>query len=115
VQYVDNQKCLFCEVVKMCNGLHYCVPLVEMVKKTYMERPIWGPDERVMPPRKYMNYQYYRSEITGTISPRRFCADINYDRYYRSIRDRYYRWMAEGGVVWREYELPMDGGRSRRI
>jgi hypothetical protein len=33
--------------------------------KTYMKRPIWGPDERVMPSRKCMNYQYYRSE-TGT-------------------------------------------------
>jgi hypothetical protein len=31
--YVDNQKCPFCEVVKMYNGLHYYVPLVEMVKK----------------------------------------------------------------------------------
>jgi hypothetical protein len=66
----------------MYNGLHHCVPLVEMVKKTYMERPIWGPDERVMSPRKCMNYQYYWSEITGTISPRRFDANMNY-RYYR--------------------------------
>jgi hypothetical protein len=47
-----KKKCPFCEVVKMCNGLHHCVPLVKMVKKTYMELPIWGPDERVMPPRK---------------------------------------------------------------
>jgi hypothetical protein len=31
--YVDNKKCSFCEVVKMCNGLHHCVPLVEMVEK----------------------------------------------------------------------------------
>jgi hypothetical protein len=31
--YVDNQKCSFCEVVKMCNRPHHCVPLVEMVKK----------------------------------------------------------------------------------
>jgi hypothetical protein len=30
-----------------------------------------------------MNYQYYRSEITGTTDPRRFGADMNY-RYYRS-------------------------------
>jgi hypothetical protein len=30
---VDNQKCPFCEIVKICNGLHHCVPLVEMVKK----------------------------------------------------------------------------------
>jgi hypothetical protein len=29
-----------------------------------------------------MNYRYYRSEITGTTSPRRFGADMNY-RYYR--------------------------------
>jgi hypothetical protein len=81
--YVDNQKCPFCEVVKIYNGLHHRVPLVKMVKKTYMECPIWGPDERVMPPRKYMNYRYYRSEITGTTGPRRFGADMNY-RYYRS-------------------------------
>jgi hypothetical protein len=33
INIVDNQKCLFYEVVKMCNGLHHCVPLVEMVKK----------------------------------------------------------------------------------
>ncbi len=31
--YVDNQKYLFCKVVKMCNKLHHCIPLVEMVKK----------------------------------------------------------------------------------
>ena len=31
--YVDNQNCPFCEVVKMWNGLHHCVPLVETVKK----------------------------------------------------------------------------------
>jgi hypothetical protein len=48
-----------------------------------MERPIWSPDERVMPPRKYMNYRYYWSEITGTTGPSRFGAYINY-RYYRS-------------------------------
>jgi hypothetical protein len=52
---LDNKKCPFCEVVKMCNRLHHCVSLVEMVKKTYMERPIRGPDERVMPPRKYLS------------------------------------------------------------
>jgi hypothetical protein len=61
-EYIDNQKYPFCEVAKMCNRLHHCVPLIEMVKKTYMELPIWGLDERVMPLRKCMNYQYYRSE-----------------------------------------------------
>jgi hypothetical protein len=90
-----------------------------------------------------MHYRDYRSEITGTTGPRRFCADINYQCYksltgttgrsetsttdgwrkeaqfgvimnYQSetgttgprpvlpVRDRYYRWMAEGGA---EYEL----------
>jgi hypothetical protein len=64
-----------------------------MVKKTYMERLIWGSDERVMPPIKCMNY---RSETTGTTGPRRFGVDMNY---------RYYQWMAEEGAVWRENEL----------
>jgi hypothetical protein len=64
-------------------------------QKIYMERPILGLDERVIPPRKCMNYRYYRSEITGTTGPRRFSADMNY------------RWMAEGGAVWRENELPV--------
>jgi hypothetical protein len=82
--YVDNQKFPFYEVVNMYNRLHHCVPLVKMVKKTYMERPIWGPDERVMPLRKYINYQYYRFEITGTTGLRRFGVNMNY---------RYCRWM----------------------
>jgi hypothetical protein len=56
---IDNQKYPFCEIVKMCNDLHHCVPLVEVVKKTYMERSIWSLDERAMPLRKYMNYRYY--------------------------------------------------------
>jgi hypothetical protein len=63
-----------------------------------MECPIWSPNERVMPPRKYMNYRYYWSEITGTTGPRRFGTDLNY---------RYYRWMAVDGVVLRENELPV--------
>jgi hypothetical protein len=33
--YIDNQKCPFCEVVKMYNGLHHCIPLVEVVKNIY--------------------------------------------------------------------------------
>jgi hypothetical protein len=117
--YVDNQKCIFCEVIKMCIGLHHCVLLVEMVKKTYMEHPIWGPDERVMSPRKYlfglpvlpvrtsslrpvgatMNYRYFRSETRTSGGWRRkaqFCAKMNY-WYFRSEigtsgGDRYYRW-----------------------
>jgi hypothetical protein len=31
--WVDNQKCPFYKVVKMCNGPHHCIPLVDMVKK----------------------------------------------------------------------------------
>ena len=31
--YVDNQNCPFCEVIKIWNILHHCVPLVEVVKK----------------------------------------------------------------------------------
>jgi hypothetical protein len=47
--YIDTQKCPFCEVVKIWNGLHHCIPLVETVKKTYMERLSQSPDEGVMP------------------------------------------------------------------
>jgi hypothetical protein len=61
-----------------------------------MERPIWSPDERVMPPRKYMNYRYYQSKITGTIDLRRFGTDMNY---------RYYQWLAEEGALLSENEL----------
>jgi hypothetical protein len=32
---VDNQNCPFCEVVKIWNGLHHCVSLIEMVKNIY--------------------------------------------------------------------------------
>jgi hypothetical protein len=46
---VDTQKYLFYEVVKMWNRLHYCVPLVETVKKTYTKHLIQSSDERVMP------------------------------------------------------------------
>jgi hypothetical protein len=52
-------------------------------KKTYMERPIWGPDEGVMPPRKY---------LSGLpVLP---------------VRDRNFRWLAEEGAVLRENKLP---------
>jgi hypothetical protein len=54
-----------------------------MVKKHIWNVQFGGPDERVMHPRKCMNYRYYRSEITGTTGLRRFGADMNY-RYYRS-------------------------------
>jgi hypothetical protein len=81
-EIIDNQKCLVCKVVKMCNRFYHYVPLVEMVKKTYTERPIWSPDERFMPPRKCMNYRYYQSEITGTTGPRRFDTDMNYQYYH---------------------------------
>jgi hypothetical protein len=42
--YVDNQNFLFYEVVKIWNGLHHCISLIEMVKKTYIERLIRSPD-----------------------------------------------------------------------
>jgi hypothetical protein len=64
-------------------GLHHCIPLIEVVKKTYIERPIWSPNERVMRPRKCTNYRYYWSEITGTTGSRRFDTDMNY-WYYQS-------------------------------
>jgi hypothetical protein len=63
-----------------------------------MKYPIWSPDERVIPLRKYINYRYYWYEITGTTGPRRFGVDMNY---------RYYRWLAEEGTVLRENELPV--------
>jgi hypothetical protein len=49
--FVDNQNYPFCEVVKIRNGPHHCVPLVEMVKKH--KCPIRSPDEGVMPPGRY--------------------------------------------------------------
>jgi hypothetical protein len=57
-----------------------------MVKKHIWNVQFGGPNERVMPPRKCMNYRYYQSEITGTTGLRRFGADMNY-RYYRSETD----------------------------
>jgi hypothetical protein len=62
-----------------------------------MERSIWGLDERVMPPRKCMNYWYYRSEITGTTGPRRFGADIKYWYYWSETSTT--DWMVVGGAV----------------
>jgi hypothetical protein len=66
----------------MYNGVHHCVPLVEVVKK-HIWNIQFGVRMRVMPLRKCMNYRYYRFEITGTTGPRRFSADMNY-RYYWS-------------------------------
>jgi hypothetical protein len=89
--YVDNQKCSFCEVVKMCNGLHHCVPLVEMVEKhicnvqfgvrmselCLQENICLGTGTSGL---------YFRSE-TGTSSgdgrKAQFCMKMNY-RYFRS-------------------------------
>jgi hypothetical protein len=61
--YVDTQKYLFCQVDKIWNGLYHCIPLVETVKKTYMERLIRSPDEGVMPPK--------RCSAVGTSDPSR--------------------------------------------
>jgi hypothetical protein len=85
--YVDNQKCLFCEVVKMCNGPHHCVSLVEMVKKTYMERLIWGPNEGVMSPRKYLfGYRNFRwlAEEGAVLHENKLLV--------LPVRDRNFRW-----------------------
>jgi hypothetical protein len=67
---VDNKKCLFYEVVKMCNGLLHCVPLVEMV-----EKHIWNVQFGVRMRELYLRENiclgtrtfglYFRSE-TGT-------------------------------------------------
>jgi hypothetical protein len=46
-----------------------------------MERPIWGPDERVMPPRKYMSGLPVLPARTS--GPRPVGAKMNY-RYFRS-------------------------------
>jgi hypothetical protein len=100
-----------------------------MVKKTYMERPIWGLDEKIMPPRKCINYQYYQSEITDTTGPRRFGADMNY-WYYRSetgtsggwrrkaqfcVKMNYRYFRSETGTTGPRPVLPMDGGRRRSL
>jgi hypothetical protein len=74
-----------------------------MVKKTYMERPIWGLDEKIMPPRKYMNYQYYRSEKVWR----------RYELAVLPVRDWNFRWLAEEGTVLRENELPVLSIRDR--
>jgi hypothetical protein len=64
--YVDNQKCSFCEVVKICNGLYHCVPLVEMV-----EKHIWNVQfgvrmrELCLRENICLGHRYFRSE-TGT-------------------------------------------------
>jgi hypothetical protein len=66
-----------------------------------MERLIWGPDEGVMPPRKYLfgdrNF--------------RFVLPVR-DRNFQwgpelPVRDRNFRWLAEEGAVLRENELPV--------
>jgi hypothetical protein len=63
-----------------------------MVKKTYMELPIWGPDERVMPPRKY---------LSGLpVLP---------------VRDRNFRWLAEEGAVLHKNELSVLLVRDRNF
>jgi hypothetical protein len=62
-----------------------------------MEHPIWSPDERVMPPRKCMNYRYYQSEQIWRI----------YELPVLPVQNRYYRWLAEKGTVLHENELPV--------
>jgi hypothetical protein len=80
---VDNQKCSFCEVVKMCNGFHHCVPLVEMV-----EKHIWNVQFGVR-----MRELCLRENIClGPELP---------------VRDRNFRWLAEEGAVLGENELPV--------
>jgi hypothetical protein len=57
-----------------------------------MEHPIWGPDEGVMPPRKY---------LSGLpVLP---------------VRDRNFRWLAEESVVLRENELLVLPIRDRNF
>jgi hypothetical protein len=97
---VDNQKCLFCEVVKMCNRLHHCVPLVEMVEKyiwnvqfgvrmrelCLRENICLGTGTSGLRPEHLFGDWNFRSETRTSGGWRRktqFCMKMNY-RYFRS-------------------------------
>jgi hypothetical protein len=92
--FVDHQKCSFCEVVKMCNGLHHYIPLVEMV-----EKHIWNVQFGVR-----MRELCLRENIclgTGTSG-----------LYFRSETrtsggDRNFQWLAEEGAVLHENNQPV--------
>jgi hypothetical protein len=66
-----------------------------------MQHPIWGPNEGVMPPRKYL----FGDRNFQSILPVR-------DRNFwwgpeLLVRDRNFRRLAEEGTVLRENELPV--------
>jgi hypothetical protein len=85
--YVDTQICpkqramsnrWYCWQLKMFilyNGLHHCIPLVEMVKKY-----IWNVQFGVRMRELCLRENVWTTGSTGT---RRYDADMNY-RYYRS-------------------------------
>jgi hypothetical protein len=97
-RYVDNQKCPFCEVVKMCNGLHHCIPLIEMVKK-HIWNMQFGVRMRELCIREniYLGYRYFRSETS-------WCEN---ELLVLPVHDWNFWWLAEEGVVWHENELPV--------
>jgi hypothetical protein len=74
-----------------------------------MERPIWDPDEGVMPPRKYLfGDRNFRSVLP--------VQDPNF--WWRPelpVKDRNFRWLAEEGAILGENELPVLPVRDRNF
>jgi hypothetical protein len=85
--YVDNKKYSFFEV-KICNGLHHCVPLVEMVK-----RHVWNAQFGV--------------RMRELCLQENICLGYRYFRSILPVRDRNFQWLAEKNTVLRESELPV--------
>jgi hypothetical protein len=101
---VDNQKCLFCEVIKIYNGLHHCVPLIEIVKKH-----IWNVQFGVQMRELCHRENVWTTGTTGLRSPVLPSEKVwcRYELPLLPVQDWNYRWMAKGGAVWRENELPV--------
>jgi hypothetical protein len=95
---LTTKKCLFCEVVKIYNRLHYCVPLVEMVKKH-----IWNVQfmvrirELCLWENICLGYWYFRSETSWREN----------ELLVLPVQDWNFRWLVEEDAVWRENELPV--------
>jgi hypothetical protein len=80
----------------MCNRLHHCVPLVEMVKNIYgtsnlgSGRGSYASEKNIC-----LGYQYFRSVLP--------------------VRNRNFRWLVEEGVVLCENELPVLSVRDQNF
>jgi hypothetical protein len=106
--YVDNKKCPFCEVVKLCNRLHHCVDFTIAFLSSKWSKNIYGTSNLGS---RWESYASEKTSVwaTSTSGPY-FRSETNWrenELPVLLVQDRNFRWLAKEGVVLCENELPV--------